>query len=176
MPTLTADHLFTLLRRFVADTGQSVDLLLVGALALHVYGVSDRATRDVDAEVNGPLAPLFDLLTREGIPADLTQNFSGWSMVAMPPGYRDRAIGLIDEPNLRVRVLAPLDFVMAKLRRGTELDCEDALLVVRKYHLSAHAIQASARASLEISPQDTTLFLFTQTVDLFCRSLPSTQT
>ena len=104
MPTLTAKYLIELLTQFVDETGTSVDLLLVGALALHAYGISDRATRDVDAEIDGPLAPLLDFLTTQQVPADLTQNFSGWSVVAMPPGYRDRATSLTNQPNLRVRV------------------------------------------------------------------------
>ena len=173
MPTLTAKHLIELLTQFVDETGSSVDLLLVGALALHAYGISDRATRDVDAEIDGPLAPLLDYLTTHQVPADLTQNFSGWSVVAMPPGYRDRATDLINQANLRVRVLTPIDFVIAKLRRGTDLDLDDALLVAQHYRLSADTIQSCARTALAASPQDTAQFLFQKTVDLFCKSLSS---
>ena len=173
MPTLTAKHLIELLTQFVDETDSSVDLLLVGALALHAYGISDRATRDVDAEIGGPLMPLLDFLTTHQVPADLTQNFSGWSVVAMPPGYRNRATDLVNQPNLRVRVLAPIDFVLAKLRRGTYLDLDDALLVARHYRLSTDTVRSSAQAALAASPQDTALFLFQKTVDLFCMSLSS---
>lgn len=173
MPTLTAEHLIELLTRYVADTGTSIDLLLVGALALHAYGVPVRATFDVDAELQGPLESLRDYLSARKIPADLTQNFSGWSVVAMPPGYRNRAVDLVNQPGLRVRVLSPVDFVIAKLRRGTELDLDDALLVARHHRLSNETIQASARQALDASPQDTTLFLFQKTVDLFCKDFPS---
>ena len=173
MPTLTAKYLIELLTQFVEETSSSVDLLIVGALALHAYGISDRATRDIDAEIDGPLMPLLDFLTTHRVPADLTQNFSGWAVVAMPPGYRDRATDLINQPNLRVRVLAPIDFVIAKLRRGTDLDLDDALLVAQHNRLSADMIQANARAALAASPQDTALFLFQKTVDLFCKSLSS---
>ncbi|MGQ0666114.1 MAG: DUF6036 family nucleotidyltransferase [Nitrospiraceae bacterium] len=171
MPTLTAEYLIELLTRYVTDTGESVDLLLVGALALHAYGIPDRATRDVDAELEGPLTGLMDYLTAQWIPADLTQNFSGWSVVAMPPGYRDRAQNLVDRPSLRVRVLSPVDFVIAKLRRGTELDLDDALLVARRHGLPVEAIRTSARAAIAASSQDTVLFLFQKTVDLFCEIL-----
>jgi hypothetical protein len=173
LPTLTAKHPLELLTKFVDETGTSVDLLLVGALILHVYGISDSATRDVDAEIGGPIAPLLDYLTTHQVPADLTQNFSGWSVVAMPLDYRDRTTDLINQPNLRVRVLAPIDFVIAKLRRGTDLDLDDALLVAQHNRLSADMIQANARAALAASPQDTALFLFQKTVDLFCKSLSS---
>lgn len=91
----------------------------------------------------------------------------------MPPGYRDRAIDFIHQPRLRVRILSPVDFVIAKLRRGTEIDLDDAFLVARHYHLSIEAIQVSARGALAASPQDTALFLFQKTVDLFCKNLVS---
>ena len=171
MPTLTAEYLVKLLTQYVADTNTPVDLLLVGGLALHAYGVSNRVTLDVDAELQSPLMPLRDYLTARKIPADLTQNFSGWSVVAMPPGYRDRAIDVIHEPRLRIRVLSPIDFVIAKLRRGTEIDLDDAFLVARHHRLSTETIQTSAREALAASPQDTALFLFQKTVDLFCKNL-----
>ncbi|MBS0156462.1 MAG: hypothetical protein JSS38_17900 [Nitrospira sp.] len=173
MPTLTAEQIITLLAQYVTDTGESIDVLIVGALALQAYGVSHRTTRDLDAELQGPLIPLMDYLAAHDIPADLTQNFSGWSVVAMPPGYRDRAIDLINRPRLRVRVLSPIDFVIAKLRRGTELDLDDASLVAEHHQLTTETIRASARAALSASPQDTALFLFQKTVDLFCKSLTS---
>jgi hypothetical protein len=117
--------------------------------------------------------PLRDYLMSKNIPADPTQNFSGWSVVAMPPGYRDRAVALINQPRLRIRVLSPVDFVIAKLRRGTELDLDDAFLVARQHHLSIEIIQDSAREALAASPQDTALFLFQKTVDFFCKNLIS---
>lgn len=166
MPTLTAEYLIELLTQYVADTDTPVDLLVVGALAV-------RATFDVGAEVHGPLMPLRDYLTAHNIPADLTQNFSGWSFVAMPPRYRDRAVDLVNQPRLRVRVLSPLDFVIAKLRRGTELDLDDAFLVARQHHLSTETIQGSAQDALAASSQDTALFLFQKTVELFCKHLSS---
>ncbi|MDF0667503.1 MAG: DUF6036 family nucleotidyltransferase [Nitrospira sp.] len=172
MPTLTLDQLVSLLTRYVTETGETLDLLLIGALALPAYGISGRATHDVDAEVAGPIGNLLGFLTSAQVPADLTQNFSGWSIVAMPPGYRDRATMLIDQPNLRIRILAPIDFVLAKLRRGTDVDLEDALLVAQQHRISAEDIRINARSALAASPQDTALFLFRKTVELFCQNLP----
>ncbi len=171
MPTLTTEYLIELLTRYVDDSNTSIDLLLVGALALQAYGVSIRTTFDIDAEVQGPLESLREYLTAQKIPADLTQNFSGWSIVAMPPGYLSRAMDLTTQPRLRIRVLSPVDFVIAKLRRGTELDLDDALLVAQHHHLSPETIRHSARQALAASPQDTALFLFQKTVDLFCAEL-----
>lgn len=171
MPTLSVEHIIALLTQYVTETGESVDVLIVGALALHAYGVPDRHTRDLDAELTGSLTPLLEYLTAHQIPADLTQNFSGWPIIAMPPGYRDRAIELFNQPNLRVRVLSPVDFVIAKLRRGTELDLDDASLVAHQHRISAETIRAGTQAALAASPQDTALFLFQKTVDFFCKDL-----
>jgi hypothetical protein len=48
---LTADQVIELLAHYTRDTGASLDILLVGALALQAYGYQNRLTRDLDAEV-----------------------------------------------------------------------------------------------------------------------------
>jgi len=171
LSAVTADHIIALLKDFTNQPGISLDVLLVGALALQAYGNKDRLTRDVGAEVVGSIDALSEFLSRHHIPADLTNNFSGWSVVAMPPGYRDRATDLVHESKLRVRLLDPVDFVIAKLRRGTDLDLDDATFVVKRFHLTSHQVRTAADAALAASPQDTALFLFRKTVDLFCQSL-----
>jgi hypothetical protein len=171
LPALTADRLIQLLTDYTRQTRASVDLLLVDALALQAYGFHDRYTSDVDAEITEPLEPLQEFLLGQQIPADLTDNFSGWAIVAMPPGYRERATDLIRTDRLRVRLLAPLDFVIAKLRRGTEVDLDDAMFVARRFELTPEQVRTAAAAALAASSQDTALFLFRKTVDLFCESL-----
>ncbi|MBA5867436.1 MAG: hypothetical protein GDA67_12165 [Nitrospira sp. CR1.3] len=173
MSALNTEEIIALLQDYARQTGASLDVLLVGALALQAYGFRDRLTRDVDAEVAGSVEALSKFLRQHQIPADLTTNFSGWSIVAMPPGYRDRATDLVNQSNLRVRILAPIDFVIAKLRRGTDLDCEDAAFVVKRFRLTAEQIRAAAAAALSASSPDTALFLFQKTIDLFCQSFPS---
>lgn len=171
MSALTANQVIDLLIAYTRESGASVDILIVGALALQAYGYQERTTRDLDAEVAGSIEGLNEFLSRHSIPADLTTNFSGWSIVAMPPGYRDRATDLLHEANLRVRLLAPIDFVVAKLRRGTDLDLDDASFVAKRYHVSSDQIRTAAAAALAASPKDTALFLFQKTVDLFCKGL-----
>ena len=171
LSALTAEQVIGLLTSYTRETGASVEVLLVGALALQAYGYQDRLTRDLDAEVVGPIEALTEFLSRHSIPADLTTNFSGWSVVAMPPGYRDRATDLVHQSNLHVRLLAPIDFVIAKLRRGTDLDLDDASFVANRFHLTSDQIRTAATAAIDASPKDTALFLFQKTVDLFCKSL-----
>ncbi len=175
LSALTVDHLITLLTDYTKQSGVSLDVLLVGALALHAYGYQDRLPRVVDAEVIGSVEALTEYLNRHDVPADLTTNFSGWSVIAMPPGYRDRATDLVHQPQLRVRLLAPIDFVIAKLRRGTDLDLEDAAFVTTRFQLTSDQVRTSAAAALAASPQDTALFLFRKTVDLFCQDLSPAQ-
>jgi hypothetical protein len=93
----------------------------------------------------------------------------------MPPGYRERATDLVRQDRLRVRLLAPGDFIIAKLRRGTDLDLEDAGFVATRFRITSDQIRQAAEAAVAASPQDTALFLFRKTVDLFCQSLPSSK-
>lgn len=165
---ITADRLTALLVEYVRKTGTTVDLLLVGGLALQAYGYTDRSTRDVDGELVGDLDSLVQFLREHQVPADLGENMSGWSVIAMPPGYQGRATVHFERPGVRLRLLHPTDFVIAKLRRGTDLDLEDAEYVARRFHISAKAVRDAAEAAIVASPQDTAVFLFRKTVDLFC--------
>jgi len=70
-----------------------------------------------------------------------------------------------------VRLLAPVDFVISKLRRGTDLDLDDAGFVAKRFLLTSDQIRTAAAAALAASPKDTALFLFNKTVDLFCINL-----
>ena len=68
---------------------------------------------------------------------------------------------------LEVKVLPPLDFIIAKLRRFTEEDIEDALFVVRKHTMKAQEVEKSAEEAIRHSVKDTALFLFRGNVQLF---------
>lgn len=137
------------------------------------YGQTARATNDVDDELREGVRSLKEFLSQHGVPANLGQSLSGWSVVAMPPGYRDRATVLIDEPGLRVKLLAPADFIIAKLRRGTDEDVEDAVWIATRYQVNAQQVRTAAEAALAASLEDTALFLFERTVERFCRDLTS---
>lgn len=116
----------------------------------------------------GDPEPLVNFLREHRIPADLGEDLSRWSVVAMPPGYRERASVLLEQPGLRLRLLHPNDFVIAKLRRGTDLDLDDAAYVVRRFGLTSQAVEEAAASAIAASPRDTALFLFRATVQVFC--------
>ncbi len=155
------------------QTGNAVDLILIGGLALQAYGYSERVTVDVDAELVGELDPLMTFFQQRHIPADLGENISGWSIVAMPPGYRKRTSIWHEESGMRLRLLDPADFIIAKLRRGTDQDLDDAEYVATRFNILSDAVQDSAKAAIQASPQDTALFLFKKTVQNFCERLAS---
>ena len=171
MSPLELDPTITLLQAFVKETERSLELILLGGLAVQHYGLKDRATVDIDAEVKGDLEGLQNYLRAKSIPADLGENISGWSVVAMPPGYRDRIVTIHQEKWLKIAVLDPVDFIIAKLRRFTEEDISDALFVTGKYHIDPARIRRSAEEAVRRSPKDTALFLFRGNVDLFLEKL-----
>ncbi len=173
MQTLTLNQIVRDLTDYYQQTGNAVDLLLIGGLALQAYGYTDRVTVDVDGELVGELDPLITFLQQRQIPADLGENISGWSIIAMPPGYRERTSVWHEEPGLRLRLLEPVDFIIAKLRRGTELDLEDAEYVATRYHIIPADVQVSADLAIVASPKDTALFLFKKMVQNFCERMTS---
>jgi hypothetical protein len=69
--------------------------------------------------------------------------------------------------------LAPVDFIIAKLRRGTDEDLADAAWIAARFHISAPPVCAAADAALAASLEDTALFLFQRTVERFCAMLDS---
>ena len=170
---LTLNQIVRDLADYHRQTGNTVDLLLIGGLALQAYGYSERVTVDVDGELVGELDPLMKFLQQRQIPADLGENISGWSIVAMPPGYRERTSVWHEESGIRLRLLDPVDFIIAKLRRGTDQDLDDAEYVSTRYSILPNAVQASAESAITASPQDTALFLFKKTVQNFCQRMTS---
>jgi len=168
---ITLKTVIDLLKTYTLEEKKQLKIILLGGLALACYGMKDRKTIDVDAEVDGDLESLFLYLKRQKIPSDLSENISAWSVIAMPPDYRDRAISIFHSPTLEVRALAPTDFVISKLRRFTEEDIEDALFVIKKYHLDSDQISLAANAAIQHSIKDTMLFLFKKNVGLFLKKM-----
>lgn len=167
MSQVDLERVIALLKDFAHQKKGRLRLILVGALALQHYGMRDRATFDLDAEVSGDLEGLFQFLKDRQIPADLGEDISGWSVIAMPPGYRDRAVTLYADAHLQVKALSPLDLIIAKLRRFTEEDIQDALFIAGKYNIRGEEIERAADEAIQSSAKDTVLFLFRRNVQLF---------
>ncbi len=171
MSPLDPERIISILKEFANSRRKPLQILLIGGLALYFYGMRDRATLDIDAEVKGDLEDLFHFLKSHQVPADLSENISGWSVVAMPPGYRERAQSVYEDSRLKIKVLSPLDFIMAKLRRFTEVDIADALCVTKKYNVHSEEVRKMSEQVIQNSPKDTALFLFRDNVGQFIKMI-----
>ncbi len=164
---LDLEKLIELLREFTEESKHTLEIILIGGLALHHYGLKERATVDIDAEVKGDLEGLFGFLKSKKIPSDIGENISNWSVINMPPLYRKRAITIYKDDLLIVKVLHPLDFIIAKIRRFTDEDLEDALFVANKFNLRQEDVKEAANTAIETSPADTALFIFRKNIEIF---------
>lgn len=140
--------------------------ILLGGAALPFYGVS-RGTEDVDVEIFRAasfedVSALADKIKGAGIDGDISANASGWGMIPLPTGYRERAIET-DLPNLRV--LDPVDFVLSKLRRGIHDDMQDSLMVSEAQGITIPDIRE--RAGLIQLPADPITGQFLKRLDYF---------
>lgn len=77
MSALTLDHILALFEEYVRQTGQRLDVLLIGRLALYAYGSSQAHTDDVDAELRQDVEPVSAFLKQHSVPSNLSENISG---------------------------------------------------------------------------------------------------
>jgi hypothetical protein len=168
---LNLENILNILKEFTIQKNISLEIIFVGGLALHYYGKKDRATVDIDAEIKGNVDELINFLKEKNIPSDIGENISSWSVVSMPSGYRERAISIYNDNLLQAKVLHPVDFIIAKLRRFTEEDLEDAIFVAKKFNVSSDDIRKAAEDAIKNSPKDTALLIFKKNVEFFVKRL-----
>jgi hypothetical protein len=153
--------IISVFKDIVIKTKEPLEIIIVGAQALVYYGVDYRITMDIDAEViRGDVEKIYLELKNMGYVSDLSENISGWSVISMPKGYRQRTIEIYKDENLKISVLNPYDFILMKLRRGTNQDIEDALAVAVKNKISIEKLEDYFQSALESSIKDTALFNF----------------
>ncbi|NOZ68716.1 MAG: hypothetical protein GXP46_05630 [Deferribacteres bacterium] len=123
---------------FAKSRNELIELLLIGGLAMSFYGLP-RYTIDIDAEIKCSDKIYFELieyLKKENVSFNISDNISGWGIIPLPAGYRDRAQTVYKGDYLILKVLEPVDFVFSKLLRGTEEDFGDASEVINKYGIT----------------------------------------
>jgi hypothetical protein len=158
-----------LVRAVEKTTKRSVEIILLGGLAMALYG-RRRKTRDLDAEIPALTGPqLARLLRYLDIPADLSRDVSHWGMIDLPPGYRGRAKQLWRKGRVTVRVLSPLDLVMSKLRVMRESDIQDALYLIRHFKITRPAIRRAMNHMIRASIPSTDLFFFEKFMEGFLK-------
>ncbi|MBI5206391.1 MAG: hypothetical protein HY934_01220 [Candidatus Firestonebacteria bacterium] len=166
------NKIIELLKDFTRINNSSLEIIIIGGLALEYYGMKDRTTFDLDAEVKGEVEKLFIFLKSKGIPADISENISGWSIISLAPEYRERTQVVYKDERLSVKVLNQIDFIIAKLRRSTEEDINDALFIAKKFNIKSEDIQKNADEAIKNSPKDTALFVFKKNIEFFIKELP----
>lgn len=169
MSGIKLDKVIRLLKKF--SKGSRLEIILIGGLSLEYYGLRDRATMDIDAEVKGDVDKLSDFLKKNKIPSDIGEDISRWSLISLPPGYKERAATVYSDDRLKVKILSPIDFIIAKLRRGTEEDLNDAIFIAGKASLKVKDIKNAAEQAVKHSPRDTAVFIFNKNVDIFINKL-----
>lgn len=165
------ENAIQVLRKFTRVSGESIQVILLGGLAMHYYGMKNRKTIDIDAEVHGNVEKLQSYLKQKKWLTDIGEDVSRWSVISLPPDYRKKLLPVYSNHLLKVSVLEPTYFVVAKLRRGTEEDWNDALFVAKRYQLKKSKIKQASEAAIQNSPKDTSLFIFRKTVDGFLKKL-----
>ena len=165
---MNENHIINLLKQFVVEQKEPLELILVGALALPFYGVEFRITYDLDAEVEtGNLEKLYFFLKEKGFESDLSENIAGWSVITLPAGYKERAKVVYQDNLLTIKILSPEDFIIMKLRRGTNQDIQDALAVAKKQSVKLETLDKLYDKVLKESIKDTTLFNFKKIYQIF---------
>ncbi|WP_028951027.1 nucleotidyltransferase [Sulfurihydrogenibium subterraneum] len=166
------EKILELLKQFVVEKKEPLELLLVGALALPFYDVEFRFTYDLDAELQqGNIEDLYFYLKSKGFESDLSENVSGWSVISMPSGYRERCQIVYQNGLLTIKILSPEDYIIMKLRRGTTQDIEDALAVGIRKKVKKRDLDVLYEKVLKESIKDTALFNFKKIYALFINEL-----
>jgi hypothetical protein len=114
---------------------KNVRIILCGGLAAIAYGLHERTTLDIDAEMDADFKIIEKFKKNLIFPAELTTNISRWSMIDIPKGYRKRAVPLdiIKAKNISVFLLSPLDLIISKLRVFRDKDIQDALFLIKEF-------------------------------------------
>jgi len=143
--------------------------ILSGGAALPFYG-ADHGTVDIDLEIQNAgyeqIEKINTQIEAAGIEADVTGDSSGWGMIPLPSGYRDRVIE-IEIPGLSI--LDPIDFILSKMRRGIERDLTDSIEVAKTQKVTREDIEG--RLKLVDLPADPVTEIYNRRLEIFYKAL-----
>ena len=148
---------------------KNLRVILCGGLAAIAYGINERVTLDIDAEIDADFGVIESLTRYITFPAELTTDISRWSMIDIPDGYRDRVLPFekFNTKNIKVFLLSPLDLVISKLRVFRDKDIQDALFLVKKFHINKLGILKASKQSAMQSPPSTEILRFKKNIKYF---------
>lgn len=149
----------------------NLKVIICGGIAMIAYGMTERTTLDIDAEVEANFDVIEKLKKHIKLPVELTSDISRWSMIDIPKGYRERAVHFdaVKTKHINVYLLAPLDLIISKLRVFRDKDIDDAFFLVKKFGISKKDIQKASRLVIKSSPSSTELLRFKKIVDHFIK-------
>lgn len=157
--------------------GKKTKLIIAGGLAVNAYGMAERKTLDIDAEILTENSELIEQINKRfkelKIPVDISDNISRWGMVDIPPSYRERAkpykkLGLVE-----LCLLSPVDLIISKLRIFRDIDIEDILFLAKKFKITFDEIKEEADLAISISPKSTELLFFKKNLQYLKKIIPS---
>lgn len=144
--------------------GKKTRLIIAGGLAVSVYGMPERKTLDIDAEIISEDSELIEKINKRfkelKVPVDISDNISRWGMVDIPPSYRKRARPYKKLGSVELCLLSPIDLIVSKLRIFRDIDIEDILFLAKKFNITFNEIKKEADLAISISPRSTELLFF----------------
>ncbi len=172
MDESTAQDSIERVKKFVnflsKNTDENIEIIVVGGTAMSFYG-DYRTTTDIDAEILNCPEDLYkaslENLKENKIQFNIDEDFDSWGMVPMPSGYRERANLIYKEDNITVKTLEPVDFIISKLRRGADIDINDAEKIASRNNITEKAIRERASEIEFIKTEET--FWFKQRLEMF---------
>ena len=150
---------------------KGVRIIICGGLAVIAYGMTERATLDIDAEVDCDIEVIKRLKNAVKFPAELSADISRWSMIDIPEGYRERAVRYeaVKTKNIRVLILSPLDLIISKLRVFRDKDIDDAIYLAKKFGINKTDLLKAAEKAIKTSPPSTEILRFKKMVNHFIK-------
>lgn len=173
--SIGTDKLKTVIRAIdrAAQKAGAKDLRIIfcGGLAAIAYGLEERSTLDIDAEVDADFKIIEKIKKNISFPAELTTDISRWSMIDIPEGYRERTVPLniVKTRNVNIFLLSPLDLIISKLRVFRDKDIQDAVFLVKKFNIKKSEILKASRQSIAQSPPSTELLRFKKSLQHFIK-------
>lgn len=148
---------------------KKLKIIICGGLAAIAYGMPERATLDIDAEIDADFEAIEKIKKHIKFPVEFTSDISRWSMVDIPKGYRKRAVpySSVKTQHIQVLLLSPLDLIISKLRVFRDKDIEDAVFLVKKFGIKKSAIMKAAEDAVKTSPASSELLRFKKMVKHF---------
>lgn len=152
-------------------------LIIAGGLAVNAYGMPERKTLDIDAEILSENSELIEQINKRfkelKIPVDISDNISRWGMVDIPPSYRERAKPYKKLGSVELCLLSPVDLIVSKLRIFRDIDIEDILFLTNKFNITFDEIKKEADLAISISPKSTELLFFKKNLQYLRKMITS---